>query len=209
MKRLLTVRIGYVYIFMGSTLLSGISLFVVYRVFVLAYSHFSSDSFFIRLSHGLINHIGKTPIAVFIFLSIFTGVFMLRSQKPADDIQSLLRAAEELAEKGSFEKLEVASGGELGALAAHLRRINHPERSLSTGSLTAPRVENKSTTAAAQLGNDEIMALILRIKSLLRTLDDIEDDGNHPDRTAPSKAEAVKREALGMERFLESLITAS
>ncbi|GIP28629.1 hypothetical protein J23TS9_37590 [Paenibacillus sp. J23TS9] len=207
MKRLLTVRSGYLYIVVGSALISGISLFIVYRAFVFLYSHSAPDSLLVRLSHWLMNHIGKTPIAVLIFLTVFTGMFMLRSQKTADDIKSLLSAAEELADKGSFEKLEVMSGGELKELAAHLRRINRTEAFSSKNDLQTSNMEMEAS--GAQLGNEEVMALILRMKSLLRIVEDGEAGGDNPEKTEQLRVEAIKREALGMERFLESLITSS
>ncbi|MEC0241500.1 hypothetical protein P4H66_16915 [Paenibacillus dokdonensis] len=206
MKRLLTVRSSYLYIVVGSALLSGISLFIVYRAFVFLYSHNAPDSFLVRLSHWLMNHIGKTPIAVLIFLTVFTGIFMLRSQKTADDVKSLLSAAEELAEKGSFEELEVMSGGELRELAAHLHRINRTE-AFSANDLQTSNMEKEAS--GILLGNEEVMALILRMKSLLRILDDGEVSGDDPERTERLRVEAVKREALGVERFLESLMTSS
>ncbi|MCJ8012670.1 hypothetical protein MUG84_13110 [Paenibacillus sp. KQZ6P-2] len=207
MKRVLTVRAGYLYIFMGSLLLSGISLFLVYSTFAYVYAHVSPDSFGARTSHWLMNHIGRTPIAVFIFLTIFTAIFMLRSQKTADDMKSLLKAAEGLANKGSFQKLEVASLGELKELAAHLHHINQSGVPSPAGILPPPQVTNEAP--AIPLGNDEIMALILRIRSLLRALDDVESIRNGPDDTGQFDMETVKREALGMERLLESLMTAS
>ncbi|WP_136607071.1 hypothetical protein [Paenibacillus dokdonensis] len=206
MKELLTVRSSYLYIVVGSALLSGISLFIVYRAFVFLYSHSAPDSLLVRLSHWLMNHIGKTPIAVLIFLTVFTGMFMLRSQKTANDIKSLLNAAEELADKGSFEELEVMSGGELRKLADHLHRINRtdvfPSNDLQTFNM-------KKEESSALLGNEEVMALILRMKSLLRILEDGEAGGDNPESVGLLRVEAVKREALGMERFLESLITSS
>ncbi|MEI0739099.1 hypothetical protein VQ056_24985 [Paenibacillus sp. JTLBN-2024] len=45
---------------------------------------------------------------------------VLRSQKTADDVKALLAAAEELARKGSFKKLEVATAGELRELSTDI-----------------------------------------------------------------------------------------
>lgn len=41
--------------------------FLTYRVFVWSYAHVSPDSFFARLARGLVNYIGRTPIAAVVF----------------------------------------------------------------------------------------------------------------------------------------------
>nr|WP_145163000.1 hypothetical protein [Paenibacillus terrae] len=206
MRKWLTVRAAYLYTVTGSALLSGIVLFLTYRVFVWSYAHVSPDSFFARLAPGLVNYIGRTPIAAVVFLVVFAGLFMLRSQKLADDMKQIVRAAEELADRGSFRELKVASGGELNALASHLQGIRRWMTTSSASSadqISTPPIQNETTPL---LDNEEVMAVILRIKSLLRTLEAADLDSQRP---PDFDMESVKREAQGLERLLESLMTAS
>ncbi|MEC0174623.1 hypothetical protein P4H83_07040 [Paenibacillus favisporus] len=203
MRKWLTVRAAYLYTVTGSALLSGIVLFLTYRVFVWSYAHVSPDSFFARLARGLVNYIGRTPIAAVVFLVVFAGLFMLRSQKLADDMKQIVRAAEELADRGSFRELKVASGGELNALASHLQGIRRWMTTSSADQISTPPIQNETTPL---LDNEEVMAVILRIKSLLRTLEAADLDSQRP---PDFDMESVKREAQGLERLLESLMTAS
>ncbi|WP_145947948.1 hypothetical protein [Paenibacillus sp. Y412MC10] len=203
MRKWLTVRAAYLYTVTGSALLSGIVLFLTYRVFVWSYAHVSPDSFFARLARGLVNYIGRTPIAAVVFLVVFAGLFMLRSQKLADDMKQIVRAAEELADRGSFRELKVASGGELKALASHLQGICRWMTTSSADRISTPPIQNETTPL---LDNEEVMAVILRIKSLLRTLEAADLDSQRP---PDFDMESVKREAQGLERLLESLMTAS
>jgi len=203
LRKWLTVRAAYLYTVTGSALLSGIVLFLTYRVFVWFYAHVSPDSFFARLAHGLVNYIGRTPIAAVVFLIVFAGLFMLRSQKLADDMKQIVRAAEELADRGSFRELKVASGGELNALASHLQGIRRWMTTSSADRISTSPIQNETTPL---LDNEEVMAVILRIKSLLRTLEAADLDSQRP---PDFDMESVKREAQGLERLLESLMTAS
>ncbi|WP_163882580.1 hypothetical protein [Paenibacillus favisporus] len=203
MRKWLTVRAAYLYTVTGSALLSGIVLFLTYRVFVWSYGHVSPDSFFARLARGLVNYIGRTPIAAVVFLIVFAGLFMLRSQKLADDMKQIVRAAEELADRGSFRELKVASGGELKALANHLQGIRRWMTTSSADRISTPPIQNETPPL---LDNEEVMAVILRIKSLLRTLEAADLDSLPP---LDFDMESVKREAQGLERLLESLMTAS
>ncbi|OZB93297.1 hypothetical protein [Paenibacillus sp. XY044] len=203
MSKRLTVRAAYLYIMTGSALLSGIVLFLTYRVFAWSYAHVSPDSFFARLARGLVNYIGKTPIAAAVFFAVFAGLFMLRSQKLADDMKQIVRAAEELADRGSFSELKVASGGELKTLVSHLQGIHRGRTTSSADRLSTPPIPNETTPL---LDNEEVMAVILRIKSLLRTLE-AADSGSQ--QSPDFDMESVKREAQGLERLLESLMTAS
>ncbi|WP_145139402.1 hypothetical protein [Paenibacillus sp. Y412MC10] len=203
MRKWLTVRAAYLYTVTGSALLSGIVLFLTYRVFVWSYAHVSPDSFFARLARGLVNYIGRTPIAAVVFLIMFAGLFMLRSQKLADDMKQIVRAAEELADRGSFRELKVASGGELKALANHLQGIRRWMTTSSADRISTPPIQNETPPL---LDNEEVMAVILRIKSLLRTLEAADLDSQRP---PDFDMESVKREAQGLERLLESLMTAS
>ncbi|GIO57070.1 hypothetical protein BK138_28015 [Paenibacillus rhizosphaerae] len=203
MRKWLTVRTAYLYTVTGSALLSGIVLFLTYRVFVWSYAHVSPDSFFARLARGLVNYIGRTPIAAVVFLIVFAGLFMFRSQKLADDMKQIVRAAEELADRGSFRELKVASGGELKALASHLQGIRRWMTTSLADRISTPPIQNETTPL---LDNEEVMAVILRIKSLLRTLEAADLDSQ---RLPDFDMESVKREAQGLERLLESLMTAS
>lgn len=203
MRKWLTVRAAYLYTVTGSALLSGIVLFLTYRVFVWSYAHVSPDSFFARLARGLVNYIGRTPIAAVVFLIMFAGLFMLRSQKLADDMKQIVRAAEELADRGSFRELKVASGGELKALANHLQGIRRWMTTSSADRISTPPIQNETPPL---LDNEEVMAVILRIKSLLRILEAADLDSQRP---PDFDMESVKREAQGLERLLESLMTAS
>ncbi|WP_145028209.1 hypothetical protein [Paenibacillus sp. Y412MC10] len=203
MRKWLTVRAAYLYTVTGSALLSGIVLFLTYRVFVWSYAHVSPDSFFARLARGLVNYIGRTPIAAIVFFIVFAGLFMLRSQKLAVDMKQIVRAAEELADRGSFLELKVASGGELKALASHLQGIRRWMTTSSADRISTPPIQNETTPL---LDNEEVMAVILRIKSLLRTLEAANLDSQRP---PDFDMESVKREAQGLERLLESLMTAS
>ncbi|MBB3130954.1 hypothetical protein FHS19_005673 [Paenibacillus rhizosphaerae] len=173
MRKWLTVRAAYLYTMTGSALLSGIVLFLTYRVFAWSYAHVSPDSFFARLARGLVNYIGRMPIAAAVFFIVFAGLFMLRSQKLADDMKQIVRAAEELAERGSFNELEVASGGELKALACHLQGVRRWRTTSSADRISIPPIPNESTLL---LDNEEVMAVILRIKLLLRTLGAVDPD---------------------------------
>lgn len=76
LRRLNTVRTGYLYVIGGSLLLSGGVLMVLQAVVSFLYSQHSADSgaFTVRLLHWMINHIGRLPLAV-ILLPLFPAVF--------------------------------------------------------------------------------------------------------------------------------------
>lgn len=170
-------------------LLSGGVLMVLQAVVSFLYSRHSAGSgaFIVRLLHWMINHIGRLPLAVILFTALSGGFFLLRSQKLSDDFKALLRASEELAANGFFRELEVSTGGELGRLAANLRKLN--------------KEIEPADAEEAGWSSEESMALILRMKTLLRLLDEL--------KAAEGEAvqvDAVKREAAGLERFLVNLI---
>ncbi|WP_147306307.1 hypothetical protein [Paenibacillus sp. VMFN-D1] len=73
----------------------------------------------------------------------------------------------------------------------------------SADRISTPPIQNETTPL---LDNEEVMAVILRIKSLLRTLEAADLDSQRP---PDFDMESVKREAQGLERLLESLMTAS
>ncbi|QWU15787.1 hypothetical protein SAMN04487895_1023 [Paenibacillus sophorae] len=133
MKRFYTVRLGYLYITGGCALLSGVLLFVVRRIFALLYTCYSpeSEALFIRLSNGIINVVGRTPLSVVLYLTCFGLLFMLRSQMLDSDMKTLLRVSEKLAEGGKISELAVRTGGELSEFAANLERIGKSEMASS------------------------------------------------------------------------------
>lgn len=199
MHKLRTVRIHYLYIFIGSALLSAAFLFAVQRAVALLYSHYSGQSgvFFVRLIHWIINHIGKIPCAIALFVLIFSGLFILRSQKISDDLHAVLVGTSELADKGTTQGIKVLSGGELGRIAANLnciQRIEVPDRGV------AP--ETMEETPA--------VALLIRTRAIIRTLREVEEADNTNDgMEAQALLEAASVEARSMERFLENLIIES
>lgn len=199
MHKLRTVRIHYLYIFIGSALLSAAFLFAVQRAVALLYSHYSGQSgvFFVRLIHWTINHIGTIPSAIILFVLFFSGLFILRSQKIADDLHTVLVGTSELADKGATKEIKVLSGGELGQIAANLnrmQRIEVPNRGVAT--------ETMQDTPA--------VALLIRTRAILRTLREVEEADNTDDgMKAQALLEAANVEARSMERFLENLIIES
>ncbi|OKP66681.1 hypothetical protein A3842_29080 [Paenibacillus sp. P3E] len=205
MKRFKTVRSGYLYIFGGTALLSGISLAAVYSLAALLYSRYTAASavYWVRSLRWLINHIGRIPLAVLMFTAVFTVIFLLRSQKISDDLKSLLQASEELSTFGSFRELKVVSGGELGQLAGHLHKINRPEKAADQG----PCAYNLKNSADPVLGNEALMALTLRTRTLMRLLN--EASTGKGEQIQILQVEAAKREAMGMERFMENLMVRS
>ncbi len=205
MKKFNTVRSGYLYIFGGSVLLSGMVLAAAYWMVALLYSHYGAEStvFWIQLLHWMTNHIGRRPLAVLLFTALFTGIFLLRSQKISGDLKSLLRATEAMSSRGSFGELKVYSGGELGQLAANLRRIKRP---------AAAELEDMNDYRMRQqeepvLDSEALMALILRTKTLLRLLHEAAEE--EQEQGLVPKIEAAQREAIGMEGFLENLMARS
>lgn len=131
------------------------------------------------------------------FYRSFRRLFLLRSQKLSDDFKALLQASDELAANGFFKELEVSTGGELGRLAANLRKLNKGQQTKLTGTA---EIESADAEEAGW-SSEESMALILRMKTLLRLLDEL--------KAAEGEAvqvDAVKREAAGLERFLVNLI---
>lgn len=199
MHKLRTVRIHYLYIFIGSALLSAAFLFAVQRAVALLYSHYSGQSgvFFVRFIHWIINHIGKIPCAIALFVLIFSGLFILRSQKIADDLHAVLVGTSELADKGTTQEIKVLSGGELGQIAVNLNRIQRievPYRGVVP--------ETMEETPA--------VALLIRTRAIIRTLREVEEASNTEDGVeAQTLLEAASVEARSMERFLENLIIES
>ncbi|MEK5257094.1 hypothetical protein NST74_27015 [Paenibacillus sp. FSL F4-0125] len=199
MHKLQTIRIHYLYIFIGSALLSAAFLFVVQRGVALLYAHYSgqSDAFFIRLTHWVINHIGKIPCAVILFVLLFSGLFILRSQKISDDLYTVLVGTSEMADKGATKEIKVLSGGELGQIAANLNRMQRIE------------VPNRGL-APETMQDTPAVALLIRTRAILRTLREVEEaDITDDGAEAHALLEAANVEARSMERFLENLIIES
>lgn len=113
-------------------------------------------SLFVRLIHWVINHLGQTPSAILLFILVFGGLYVLRSQKIADDLRSLVVGTSELADKGVAQNIKVLSGGEIGEIAANLnrmQRIEVPDRDASS-----KRIEDTPA-----------VALLIRTRAILRT----------------------------------------
>jgi hypothetical protein len=189
MQKLRTVRISYLYIFMGSALLSATLLFVIHSVIILFYSHYlgRTSMFLIRLIHWVINHIGKTPSAIALFVLLFSGLYILRSQKVADDLHAVLVGTSELADKGVTHEIKVLSGGELGEIVANLNRMQKI------------RVEEDTPT----------VALLLRTRAILRTLHEVEAARNMDEAEVQKLLAAANGEVRSMEQFLKNLIIES
>lgn len=201
MHRLRTVRFSYLYIFAGSALLSGAFLFVAHQAISLLYSHYSdnSDVLFVHLIHWVINHIGTTPSAMILFVTIFCGVYILRSQKIADDLQVMVTATAEIAGIGVAQEIKVLSGGELGEIAANLNRIQRVE--------TLHRLE--APDKAPDRDETHAVALLLRTRAILRALREVEATVNNEGSDMRLHLAAAHEEARRMERFLENLIIES
>lgn len=124
-------------------------------------------------------------------------MFILRSQKIADDLHAVLIGTLELADKGVTKEIKVLSGGELGQIAANLnrrQRIEVPNRGVAT--------ETMQDTPA--------VALLIRTRAILRALREVEEADNTDDgMEAQALLEAASVEARSMERFLENLIIES
>lgn len=168
--------------------------FVVQRAVALLYSHYSgqSEAFFVRIIHWVINHMGQTPSAILLFILVFGGLYVLRSQKIADDLRSLVVGTSELADKGVAQNIKVLSGGEIGEIAANLnrmQRIEVPDRDASS-----KRIEDTPA-----------VALLIRTRAILRTLREVEED----EAEVHTLLAAANDEVRSMERFLENLIIES
>ncbi|MDK8189297.1 hypothetical protein QP794_04275 [Paenibacillus sp. UMB7766-LJ446] len=119
-----TVRLRYIYICGASALLSTALLFVVYHMLRFAHRHLLSETTGItRVMHWVINHIGTTPLVIFIGGSLFALFFWIRSQKIADDLKVIARGAHELANGQISAPIEVLNGGELRQIAADLNDV--------------------------------------------------------------------------------------
>lgn len=120
-----TVRLRYIYICGASALLSAALLFVVYHMLRFAHRHLLSETTGItRVMHWVINHIGTTPLVIFIGGGLFALFFWIRSQKIADDLKVIARGAHELANGQISALIEVLNGGELRQIAADLNDVS-------------------------------------------------------------------------------------
>ncbi|WP_179283062.1 MULTISPECIES: HAMP domain-containing protein [Paenibacillus] len=119
-----TVRLRYIYICGASALLSAALLFVVYHMLRFAHRHLLSETTGItRVMHWVINHIGTTPLVIFIGGGLFALLFWIRSQKIADDLKVIARGTHELANGQIPAPIEVLNGGELRQIAADLNDV--------------------------------------------------------------------------------------
>lgn len=198
MHKLRTVRVSYLYIFLGSAFLSAAFLFVMKEMITWLYAHYSgrSDVFFVRLMNWVINHIGQTPSAIFLFIITFSGLYLFRSQKIADDLHALVVGSSEWVEKGTIQEIKVLSGGEIGRIAANLNRM--------------PRVGASHREERLEQTEDiPAVALLIRTRAILRTLHEVEEVcGTEGLEVQPLLATA-NAEARSMERFLENLMIES
>lgn len=203
MSKIHTIRSLYLYMFCGSALLSAGLLLAMRGLFAMLYYRYTPESgaLFVRFTHWIMNHIGARPATVLMFTTVCAGLFLLRSQKAANDTTALLRAAEQLAARGSCElaDLEVQSGGEFGRLAASLRRI-HQAR-LRPVAASAIQIQMPAPDA------QESMALILRTRTLIRMLGQAEADSEEAGCSIPGAVlqhlEMARLEAQGLEKTLE------
>ncbi|MEI2396128.1 MULTISPECIES: hypothetical protein [Paenibacillus] len=204
MSKIHTIRSLYLYMFCGSALLSAGLLLAMRGLFAMLYSRYTPDSaaLFVRFTHWIMNHIGARPAAVMMFTAVCAGLFLLRSQKAASDTTALLRAAEQLAARGSCElaDLEVQSGGEFGRLAASLRRIQQAGlRPAAASAIQIPAPDPQ-----------ESMALILRTRTLIRMLGQAEAESEEAGCSIPGavlqQLEIARLEAQGLEKTLERWI---
>lgn len=201
MSKIHTIRSLYLYMFCGSALLSAGLLLAMRGLFAMLYSRHTPESaaLFVRFMHWTINHVGARPAAVMMFTALCAGLFLLRSQKAANDTTALLRAAEQLAARGSCElaDLEVQSGGEFGRLAASLRRIQQAGlRPAAASAIQMPAPDPQ-----------ESMALILRTQMLIRMLGQAEAESEEAGCSIPGAVlqhlESARREAQGLEKTLQ------
>lgn len=119
-----TVRLSYIYICGASALLSAALLFVVYHILRFAHHHILSETTGLtRVMYWVINHIGTTPLVIFIGGGMFALFFWIRSQKIADDLKVIGRGTHELANGRIPAQIEVLNGGELRQIAADLKDI--------------------------------------------------------------------------------------
>ncbi|SEB09415.1 hypothetical protein [Paenibacillus sp. 276b] len=119
-----TVRLSYIYISGASALLSVALLFVVYHMLRFAHHHILSETTGItRIMYWVINHIGTTPLVIFIGGGMFALFFWIRSQKIADDLKVIGRGTHELAHGRIPAQIEVLNGGELRQIATDLNDV--------------------------------------------------------------------------------------
>lgn len=119
-----TVRLRYIYICGASALLSAALLFVVYHMLRYAHHHILSETTGLtRVMYWIINHIGTTPLVIFIGGGMFALFFWIRSQKIADDLKVIGRGTHELANGRIPAQIEVMNGGEVRQIAADLNDV--------------------------------------------------------------------------------------
>ncbi|RAW19251.1 hypothetical protein DC345_00205 [Paenibacillus taichungensis] len=119
-----TVRLRYIYISGASALLSAALLFVVYHMLRYAHHHILSETTDLtRVMYWVINHIGTTPLFIFMGCSLFALFFWIRSQKIAEDLKVIVRGTHELANGRIPAQIEVLNGGELRQIAADLNDV--------------------------------------------------------------------------------------
>jgi len=73
--------------------------------------------------YWVINHIGTTPLVIFIGGGLFALFFWIRSHKIADDLKVIGRGTHELANGRIPAQIEVMNGGELRQIATDLNDV--------------------------------------------------------------------------------------
>ncbi|WP_150270333.1 hypothetical protein [Paenibacillus tepidiphilus] len=203
-----TVRAVYLYICIGSLLLSGAAILILHSAAGYLYARNTPDSaaMAIRLLRWIINHIGRTPVALLLFAGLFVLFFLLRSQKQADDLRSLVQATGDLAQRGSLRELKVMSGGELGLIAEHLRILDSREPFPPAAAPAAPSA--MESAGVERPGHEELLTLALRLRTLQRMLDTLTHNASLEGWPA-EQLKALRHEAAGMEQVLASLLAES
>jgi len=85
------IRMKFLYVFLGSALLSGAVLYVCYRIVSYLYAKgLEQGKGFSRLMTWLINHVGTIPMMLAISSALFALLFYYRSSKIETDIVRLV-----------------------------------------------------------------------------------------------------------------------
>jgi hypothetical protein len=89
-----------------------------------AHNHILSETTGLtQVMYWVINHIGTTPLVIFIGGGMFALFFWIRSQKIADDLKVIGRGTHELAHGRIPAQIKVLNGGELRQIAADLNDV--------------------------------------------------------------------------------------
>ncbi|MFD0711968.1 hypothetical protein [Paenibacillus sp. GCM10027626] len=102
------IRLKFMYAFAASALLSGMAMYVLYKLFSYVYANsLQHKGTFAQLASWFINHIGKLPLALLIGGTMFAALFYFRSSKiEADIVQLLLQQANRMQTRGAGREPE-------------------------------------------------------------------------------------------------------